>query len=221
MQARNGLFIRARIGCAGLIFAALAFGCSSEPAVSPEEAISSLCVHLQGLVLPTGQGVTIHTEPLARDAELLRHAGEAALADEVGDLDAELSQPGVEVAVFLVDAITDADRRAIGERLRSAQGIARVEFETRDEAAERFREMFKEFPVFLENVDVRILPESWRGFAPEHDVSDLAGEVRGMSGVRSVDITPIGFSEVFGELLGLHDRVCQGPGSSTTESPGG
>jgi hypothetical protein len=194
---------------------------SPQPSVSAERVISSLCADLQGLVLPTGQDVAINSEPLGLDAELLREAGEVALAHEVDDLYAELSQPGVEVAVFLVDAITDAARRAIGERLRSAQGIARVDFETREEAAERFREMFKKFPVFLENVDVRILPASWRGFAPDQDVSGFAHEVRGMPGVRSVDITPIGFSEVFGELFGLHDRVCQGSGSTTTESPPG
>ena len=198
-------------------------GCSSgteskpaalpQPQVSTAEAISSLCTHLQGLVLPTSQDVEIRSEPLRDDAELLRRAGEAALAGEVDDLVAVLSQEGVEVAVFVLDGITDAERRAIGERLRATPGLKDVNYETREEAAARFREMFRGFPLFLENIDVRILPESWRGLADEQDVADLGDEMRGMPGVRGVEITPIGFSQEFDELLGMHYRVCQGSGS--------
>ena len=188
--------------------------------MSADEAIASLCLHLQGFLLAASQDVPIQAGSLALDAELLRQAGEWALAEEVDDLDAELSERGVEVSFFLNDRITDADREAVGMRLRSEPGLTRVQFETKEEAARRFREMFKDQPIFLENVDVRILPASWRAFASEQDLGDLIGELRGMRGVRSASTEPAGFSEAADEFLSVHSRVCQGSASSTGSPDG-
>ena len=114
-----------------------------------------------------------------------------------------------EISIFLTDEITAAEREAIGARLDEVPGIRDVRFETKEEAAERFREMFKESPVFLENIDEEsILPESWRAVAAAGDLEGVDAELRSMPGVRQISVGPMGLDEAISKAMPLHDRLC-------------
>jgi hypothetical protein len=205
------------VGCSE--YGAEGSGTDESPQASADEAISSLCLHLQGFVAAADRGFPSPTTALAVDAQVLREAGEDGLAAEVEDLEARLAGQGIELAVFLRDDIADADRRAIGERLRTTPRIEQVAFESKHEAFKRFREMFKDSPILLENIDEEVLPESWRAIAREGDVSDLAKDLRKMSGVRSVGLEPAGFFEAASDFLRRHRSLCPGLGFEPPWSP--
>lgn len=114
-----------------------------------------------------------------------------------------------EISIFLTDEITAAEREAIGARIDDEPGIRAVRFETKEEAARRFREMFKDSPELLENIDEEsVLPESWRAVAAAGDLEGVATELRSMPGVRQISVGPIGLDEAMSKAMPLHARVC-------------
>jgi hypothetical protein len=146
-----------------LMLIVVAFGCFSEPAVSPEEGDLLLLLHLEGLssAVIEGSSPGRGMAALEVDVELLRDADRGAVADEVRALIDALDPSSEEISICLVGGISSPDLGAIGQRLRELPNIKAVGFETKGEAAERFREIFAEDPLFLERVDEEsVLPES-------------------------------------------------------------
>jgi hypothetical protein len=194
-----------------LLTVVAALSCSAEPTVTPEEAISSLCLHLQGLTVPAVDvsSVDRRMDALGVDVELLRAADRPDLAAEVRDVIDSIDASSEQISVFLTDVITAPEREAIRARLDEIPGIRDVRFETKAAAAKRFREMFKDSPMFLENVDEEsVLPESWRAVAAAGDLDGVDTDLRRMPGVRQVSIGPMGLDEAIGKAMPLHVRVC-------------
>ncbi|MBE1486750.1 permease-like cell division protein FtsX [Plantactinospora soyae] len=121
----------------------------------------------------------------------------------VTDLPAVPSPPGLpdtldrlEVRVFLGANLGDAERQAIEARLRAVPGAAGVRLETREQAAERFRELFKDVPELVGLGRPELLNESFLLRLADEDAlgraadADLDTELCRLPGVDQVHIPP-------------------------------
>jgi len=113
------------------------------------------------------------------------------------ELDGPVQTDWQEISVFLTDEVTDAEKQAIEARLRAAvPGAPDIRLETREEAAERFREIFKDRPELVGSGRPEMLPESYRVRMTDPAVvaavadSDLGSELCRMPGVDQVAIPP-------------------------------
>lgn len=68
----------------------------------------------------------------------------------------------VQVAVYLTDPVNPDTVALLTDRLESLPAVAEVDFESKDDACERFAELFANQPVFVDNVDCAVLPASLR-----------------------------------------------------------
>jgi FtsX extracellular domain len=177
--------------------------------VSREEAVASFCLHIWGLSIPPNATHASPKDALAADVELLRTAGDESFANEVEALIEGFDSDGIEITVHLLDGISSSERQAIGERLRRHPGATKITFETKEEAANRFAELFKDQPELIENIDPGVLPESWRVLVPEgSETLRLDTELSAMPGVRSVSVAPPGYSEAVARAIGVRSRAC-------------
>ncbi|MGA5301217.1 permease-like cell division protein FtsX [Nucisporomicrobium flavum] len=67
-----------------------------------------------------------------------------------------------DVAIFLGTEATDPQRSAVGAALRGDPRVAELQFESREQAWERFRALWADSPDFVEAVSPSQLPESYR-----------------------------------------------------------
>ncbi|MEV6690273.1 permease-like cell division protein FtsX [Micromonospora sp. NPDC051196] len=68
----------------------------------------------------------------------------------------------IQVSIFLKTDISEEDRAALGSRLEADPLISQVTFVNKDEAFQRFQEMFRDSPDLLSAVKADQLPESYR-----------------------------------------------------------
>jgi cell division transport system permease protein len=68
----------------------------------------------------------------------------------------------VQVSIFLADGVTDAQRSAIEQQLKSSPEVKSFVYESKDEAYKRFKEQFAQQPDLVNNVGPDALPESFR-----------------------------------------------------------
>jgi cell division transport system permease protein len=68
----------------------------------------------------------------------------------------------VEVSVFLRDDASEAEIQTLGEKINSIPEAERSYFETRQEAFENFKTLFRDSPALIANVDPEALPQSYR-----------------------------------------------------------
>lgn len=194
------------IACAALV------ACSSGPDVSSREARASVCVHLAGVFMAqTGapnERVPV-VDALRVDVELLRSAGEQALAREVDELIEELHDDALAISVYLEDTATSGERESIRVALEGVPGVAGITFVDRAEAAEQFRELFANQPEFIENTPASVLPESWQAIVPADAAQPTLGDELGrLAGVRYVSIAPHGLDSFASEAFRLRPRFC-------------
>ncbi|HVL91631.1 MAG TPA: permease-like cell division protein FtsX [Actinomycetota bacterium] len=74
----------------------------------------------------------------------------------------ELQTRKVEVAVFLSPEVTEDQRTSIHDDLKLMPEVQDVDYESKDEAYERFKEIFRDQPDIVANTDPEALPESFR-----------------------------------------------------------
>jgi cell division protein FtsX len=67
-----------------------------------------------------------------------------------------------DLTVFLRSDISAAQRARLDELIRATEEVKWVDFESRQEAYERFRENFKDHPELVENLDLDAVPASFR-----------------------------------------------------------
>jgi cell division transport system permease protein len=68
----------------------------------------------------------------------------------------------VQVAVFLSDTVTDAQRSAIETQLKNSPEVKSYLYESKDEAFARFKKQFAAQPDLIQNTPADALPESFR-----------------------------------------------------------
>jgi cell division transport system permease protein len=74
----------------------------------------------------------------------------------------EIYYDKVQVSIFLADDVTDEQRTAIQQQLDDSPEVARVVYESKDEAYARFQQQFSQQPELVENTPADALPESFR-----------------------------------------------------------
>lgn len=70
------------------------------------------------------------------------------------------TEPAAPISVFLNEDATEQQKQAIETRLRAVPGATEVRFESREQAYQRFKELFKDQPDLLAQVNPDSLPES-------------------------------------------------------------
>jgi cell division transport system permease protein len=68
----------------------------------------------------------------------------------------------VEVSVFLRDDASSEEIEALGGRIAEIPEVEDVFFENREQAYQNFRELFRDNPALVENVDPSAMPQSYR-----------------------------------------------------------
>jgi cell division transport system permease protein len=68
----------------------------------------------------------------------------------------------VQVSIFLADNVTDQQRQAIEQQLKSSSEVKHYIYESKAEAYARFKEQFKQQPELVQNTPQDALPESFR-----------------------------------------------------------
>lgn len=98
---------------------------------------------------------------------------------------------GLKLSVFLLDDCDEPQREAVEKLLTSSEGVERVQFIDRQEAASRFRRRFGSQAEVLDELDENPLPESFEvTFAPAgqdpQSIGGLAQQVVNQPGVEEV-----------------------------------
>ena len=88
--------------------------------------------------------------------------GLALLISRQVSLMIEATTGNVEVAVYLTDPVNPDTVRSLTDTLNELPAVANVEFESKAEACDRFRELFANQPALVNNVDCDALPASLR-----------------------------------------------------------
>ena len=88
--------------------------------------------------------------------------GLALLISRQVNLMIEATTGNVEVAVYLSDPVTQTTTEAINEKLRSLDIVSRVDFESKEQACVRFKDLFRGQSALVNNVDCQALPASLR-----------------------------------------------------------
>ena len=88
--------------------------------------------------------------------------GLALLISRQVSLMIEATTGNVEVAIYLTDPVNPDTVRSLTETLNELPVVAGVDFESKEEACARFRELFANQPALVNNVDCDALPASLR-----------------------------------------------------------
>jgi cell division transport system permease protein len=88
--------------------------------------------------------------------------GGALLIGRQANLMVEATTAKVEVAVYLADDVSDQQRDRLEEMLLGLDEVATVDYESKQEAFERFQELFADQEDLVENVTPDALPASFR-----------------------------------------------------------
>jgi cell division protein FtsX len=86
----------------------------------------------------------------------------SAMALAIGPGCGQPEQAAVEVAVFLLEDVTDQQRADLDESLRSDPRIRQVRYDSREVAYERFKRMYQDEPDLVAAVKPGQLPASFR-----------------------------------------------------------
>jgi len=111
----------------------------------------------------------------------------------------------VEVQLFLNDDASNEQRDALRKKLDSDKKLVRdVSFESKEQAYQRFKELFKNSPDFVAGVQPEALPASFRvKLINPKDYGDLANKYRDAEGVSRVSSQ----QEVVSQLFSMVDAV--------------
>lgn len=104
-----------------------------------------------------------------------------------------VTPPGdVKVVVYLVDDITMTHKQAIESALRTIPHAIGITFETREQAYQRFKELYKESPEMVEAVRPDDMSASFRFSltnVSETEAESIMSDLRNLPGVKAVDVS--------------------------------
>jgi cell division transport system permease protein len=88
--------------------------------------------------------------------------GASLLARQQVNMMVDLWTQNVEVSVFLREGVSGPEVEQLGRDIGGMPEVASAEFESKEEAYDRFKELFKESPALVENVSADSLPASFQ-----------------------------------------------------------
>lgn len=93
----------------------------------------------------------------------------------------------VELNVFLRDEATPEEVKALGTQIDGMPEVERKFFESKEQAFEEYKRMFKDSPAITENVDPNALPASYRIKLEDPNTAEsVASRLQGQPGVDEV-----------------------------------
>jgi cell division transport system permease protein len=93
----------------------------------------------------------------------------------------------IEVSIFLREDVTDAQRQAIDQAIESNPLKESKTYETREEAFEKFKVLWRDSPDFIESVGPDSLPESFRvKLKDPEQYATFAEQIGGQPGIQDV-----------------------------------
>ena len=113
--------------------------------------------------------------------------GAALLVGRQVGIIVDYSTAKVEVSVFLRDTITKPQIDHLRETLQDIPEVSTVTFESREQAYERFKEIFANQPALVENVPPDAMPQSFRvKLADPEKFEVVAARLAGQPGIDKV-----------------------------------
>lgn len=93
----------------------------------------------------------------------------------------------IEVSIFLREDVTDAQRQAIDQAITSNPLMESKTYETREQAFEKFKVLWRDSPDFIESVGPDSLPESFRvKLKDPEQYATFAEQIGGQPGIQDV-----------------------------------
>jgi cell division transport system permease protein len=93
----------------------------------------------------------------------------------------------IEVSIFLRTDVTDAQRQAIDQAISSDPLVSNKTYETREEAFNRFKELWQDSPDFVKSIGPNSLPESFRVKLKDPEkYKAFSDKISGMAGIQDV-----------------------------------
>lgn len=93
----------------------------------------------------------------------------------------------IEVSIFLRSDVTDAQRQAIDQAISNDPLVSNKTYETREEAFNRFKELWQDSPDFVKSIGPNSLPESFRVKLKDPEkYKTFADKIQGMQGIQDV-----------------------------------
>jgi cell division transport system permease protein len=114
--------------------------------------------------------------------------GGALLIGRQANLMVEATTAKVEVAVYLLDDISQDQQNRIQTMLEGMPEVATVEYESKGEAYARFKDLFSDQEALIENVSPDALPASFRvKLADPEKFEAVAAQLEGQPGIERVN----------------------------------
>jgi len=93
----------------------------------------------------------------------------------------------IEVSIFLRDDVTEAQRTAINQAIDSNPMVQSKTYETRQEAFEKFKVLWRDSPDFINSVTPDSLPESFRvKLKDPEQYAAFAEQIKGQQGIQDI-----------------------------------
>jgi cell division transport system permease protein len=93
----------------------------------------------------------------------------------------------IEVSIFLREDVTDAQRNAINQAIDSNALVDSKTYETREQAFEKFKVLWRDSPDFIESVGPDSLPESYRvKLKDPEQYKAFADQMQGQQGIQDI-----------------------------------
>jgi cell division transport system permease protein len=93
----------------------------------------------------------------------------------------------IEVSIFLRTDVTDAQRNAINQAIDASPLVASKAYETREQAFEKFKELWRDSPDFIKSVGPDSLPESFRvKLKNPEQYKTFADQIQGQQGIQDI-----------------------------------
>ena len=93
----------------------------------------------------------------------------------------------IEVSIFLREDVSDAQRNAINQAIDSNALVESKTYETREQAFEKFKVLWRDSPDFIESVGPDSLPESYRvKLKDPEQYKAFADQMQGQQGIQDI-----------------------------------
>ncbi|MFC7531349.1 permease-like cell division protein FtsX [Actinoplanes sp. GCM10030250] len=93
----------------------------------------------------------------------------------------------IEVSVFLTEDVSEAQKSAINQTIDSSPLVETKTHETKEQAFERFKLLWKDSPDFVNSISPESLPESYRvKLTNPEKYSEFATQIEGLPGIRQI-----------------------------------
>ena len=93
----------------------------------------------------------------------------------------------IEVSIFLREDVTDAQSTAISQAIDQSPLVASKSFESREQAFEKFKVLWRDSPDFIKSVGPESLPASYRvKLKNPEQYKTFAAEVQGLPGIQDI-----------------------------------